>query len=738
MMDPIESLAEGERLPIGTEPIDDSFDDGIIYLLPIAGDDDHLTAFQGFSAGLCDVSSLLRRLPSLPAVVSELCVDRERKLNLIVEGRLKYRAVPLNVAHLARLDLRMSTPFCVVLSTPRTDAMVAGWVQSCTVKPLHVTTGETGAEVHRAGITLARLRSYIEKVLALLAGEEKYREQAVRLRNSMLPTERRIQLDFPATGHNALLPTELALVRAGFDFREKRRFQPWMGDEPVLEAMRRSCEMLLSTRPPDMGLTPSLTVATVHRSHAMETALIERLGEKGVADAGRSFATGVKVVREQSGYFYKTEHDIRDPNVFAAVSLRADELATYTDALVVRCCSELSGFIRLPPSMDAVVPTVKMLADCYRGNSNRRKEKLGRLVQQLRAKLLAGVPAELSPFLDCEQKSIRIVSNLPLEWFPMRTGEALLFRHTCSRIPCTPGNSMFQETLPKPTLGISANTLTEVLVLRSFSETDRIRRMLETALETLKELDGIDLRIVDVSSIEDVVAALNSFEGAWLVFDGHGARTELASGLRIGGRTIDPFQLRGLARVPPIVFPIACDIHPVDSKHSSAGVALLAAGARSVIGSLLPVDALNSTMFLARLLRAVHKMVPMLFSRGIPVLPWVDLFSIVQKSQLIHESSFMLRRRSPELHEAITNATAGASARVLNRMPNWYEAFLDDFAELTGKNRSGFVSLMNTEMPLPDCSLYVQLGDPESILIVADDFHGVHSDGPPDAKSFQS
>lgn len=380
--------------------------------------------------------------------------------------------------------------------------------------------------------------------------------------------------------------------------------------------------------------------------------------------------------------------------------------------------SEVSAFVRLPPAVESVWGTLKKVADCYRGNSDKRASKLSRLMSRFREELAASVPMQLRPLLDRAPTGIRIVSDLPLEWMPMKSGESVTFRHTCSRIPSSPGNMLFQTALPKGRIHLSAEMLTNILIVRSFSEKDRVRTITEASLSVLEEQEGTKVSIVDVHSLEELVGALNGFDGALVVFDAHGDKTDVASGIYIGGKLVDPWVLRGIVRMPPIAFPLSCDTLPMDTQHSSAAVALLAAGARTVVGSLLPIHAMKSSAFFVRLVRAIHTLLPILKQNGIEKVTWAELFSVIQQSQLIHETAMVLFESRWQLdRDAVTHATAVASAHVLTRNPVWYTHFVAGFAEIMRLSPDDFQKWMRVQIPLPDCELLVQVGEPESIVV---------------------
>jgi hypothetical protein len=209
---------------------------------------------------------------------------------------------------------------------------------------------------------------------------------------------------------------------------------------------------------------------------------------------------------------------------------------------------------------------------------------------------------------------IKLICDAPLEW--MSVGAVPLMLHAdCSRVPATPGNTSFAATIGSPEVILPLASFEDVLILRSFEATDPIRLLLEQTVSAFltKASSKLRLRIVDVSSVDEIRDALDSFSGSMVVFDAHGgAGTTLSPGtLRIGKRDIDLSGLRGTVRVPPIAVLSACDTHAFDSSYATVSHSLLAAGATTVVGTTLPVDARYSSMYVARLLYRVDTYLPL-------------------------------------------------------------------------------------------------------------------------------
>jgi hypothetical protein len=697
------------------------FMDKVFYLLLLSGDDDVLTPFQGFSAGVCAVSRYLRLLSRLPASVIELTLTASELVESACAGLLKHSVMPLNVEHLDSLPRDAIGLFGVIFSRSDTDAQARAFADRCQYRPLHISTAENGADVTCNESVGSAVRGYICRRLEELSQNEAVATTAQRVLKRVLQPLPPKPLPFPRTSHNTVAPNEFVLERAGFDFPSEEHFVANDGDAQVIAAMRKASDHVLSLRHDNSPLaTPSIILSTPGKSRAMEAQRLDAVAQDRHPLA-RKIGEAMKAMRRQTGYFHMAEGDeVDNPALVPLLGMRKSELDTFTDAVIARAVSEFSAYVRLPPAPQSLWQATRMLADCYRGNSAQRAQKLLRCRTRLDNELSKYFPTDLIESFERAPTGIRIVSDVPLEWKRLRSGEPLLFRHTCSRMPTSPGNIAFQQLLPKPTLHLPCSSLSDVLVLRSLHHDDRLRPALDGALQPLRELQGIHVNIVDIASREEFVTALNSFDGSWLVLDLHGSRTEHTSGLSVGDELIDPIELRGIARVPPIVFPLACDVHPVDGEHSSAGLALLSCGARTAIGTLLPVHGLKAALFAARLIRATHQLLPMMFKSGAHQISWAELFSIVQRSQLVHEIAVSLDLL--EEKERIVDMIATGSTRAMRREHDWYAQYIRALADFSKVSEIEMLTRVQRELPIPDCSLYVQLGDPESVLIHPDNY----------------
>lgn len=209
---------------------------------------------------------------------------------------------------------------------------------------------------------------------------------------------------------------------------------------------------------------------------------------------------------------------------------------------------------------------------------------------------------------------IKIVSDASLEWLPIGN-LPLSLRYLCSRINVTSGNLLMDLLAPSPRVTFSPKELQKILLLSAFTDDDPLKTILRRALDVMKDRwEGkVELINATAQTREEFIEALNSFDGHILIFDGHGSDNadDPVGKLIVGNEAMDVWELRGTARVPPIVILSACDTHGIDAaSHATVGNGFLSLGARTVLATLLPVGGFSSTGFIARLIYRIADFLP--------------------------------------------------------------------------------------------------------------------------------
>ena len=243
------------------------------------------------------------------------------------------------------------------------------------------------------------------------------------------------------------------------------------------------------------------------------------------------------------------------------------------------------------------------------------------------------------------------MSDAPLELLPIR-GLPMMLRHVTSRIPVTPGNQAFLELLPHDVIEVTTDNFKETLVIRSFRDNDPLRLDLETAVRHYVRSDGTPLpvRFVDVGTRAELERAFADYDGALVVFDGHGhhRRHENHGQLQLTNETVNPWDLREKIRVPPIAFLCACDTHAYDRSHVTPGSGILACGARAVISTVLPIHSKQAAIFAARLLYRIYEYLPRLTNQLRQFVRWDNVFSMLQRMMYVTELLSVVRTGNPE------------------------------------------------------------------------------------------
>ena len=296
-------------------------------------------------------------------------------------------------------------------------------------------------------------------------------------------------------------------------------------------------------------------------------------------------------------------------------------------------------------------------------------------------------------------------------------------RYDCSRINATPGNLLMGLLTEPVTLTFEPKALQNVLVVSSFAEDDPLKNMLTSSIEAVrKRWEGkTEVIYKKANTVDDFIAVLNEYDGNILIFDGHGAdnATEPIGKLIIGGNPVDVWNLRNKVRVPPIVILSACDTHGIDaSSQATVGNGFLFLGARAVLATLLPVNAYESASFVARFIYRLADFIPAALSARKRVLNWTEVIAGMLRMTLASE--LLDELVGPP---APTESPRGQIQLKVNIDINareddaWFDNLLHNISEHRSQDIAIIQARARTIIARADSIRYVQLGNPETILI---------------------
>lgn len=709
-------------------------DPHIYYCLAIPEDDPLKTSpFQGFSAGVIHLRRVFEQVIHLPADVLEPALPPMTVLARRIGGIGGWRCFPLNLKALDEVQLSPEAPFWLVFTADEQIAeSVTVWCARQPVGPLHVSL--IGSENAMSIEELCResLHAHIAATLERACGVDmsldsediaEALEQWRELPHSIAP--------FPRLGHNCTLPNHMTLEAAGITFDEAK---PLIGrtDQEYFDAILQSAAGVIDLRrsvgavqgframPPLPDII--LTVPSLYR-HAYED--IQTPPKEIVSDP-RAVRSVIKMLQRQSSYKWditKEKFELLRTSQAAqiVIRIRQDELELHTLAVGLRAASTLAATIRLTPGVNRTAGAVRQLASHARSASPRNVEKkTARLFKAVQTKLDETLSVEMKALIETSETGIKLVTDAPLEWLPM--GDLPLgLRFDVSRITATPGNLMVGELVLPGLIGLKPEAFRNILLVTAIGQDDPISKFLPTALNFFEKLwrDKFKVQMVEVDNQKKFIKALNTYEGPLLIFDGHGRHSQAddIGKLVIGNDEVNVWDLRGTVRVPPIVVLSACDTHAVDRSHATTTNGFLTLGARTVLGTLLPITAPNAATFIARLIYRLADFVPAAIKVYGRALQWSEIVGGMLRRQFVTDivRALVQANHLDDAQSEEIQRIGGWQIECKNK--DWLDDVIEAVADLSALSHDNVRSYVQATLPLSETIRYVQIGNPETILI---------------------
>jgi hypothetical protein len=277
---------------------------------------------------------------------------------------------------------------------------------------------------------------------------------------------------------------------------------------------------------------------------------------------------------------------------------------------------------------------------------------------------------------------------------------------------------MFGE-MPEPTpLILLPEAFSEILVLRSFSSDDKAGWQLTQAMETVAaDAESRFQPIIrEVSSRQELIDALNAYDGAMVVVDMHGSHHGPVGTLRVGSDDVDVWRLRGEARMPPIAVLSACDTHALDRSHATPANGFIHCGSRAVLATLLPIDAPSAAVFVSRLALRARNYTAAFAATG-RYSSWTQVVSGMLRMQFATDLLRHLLTRKHILPGVFPALSYTANALINPHRPSWFEDLCAAICEVSGVKPENLAASVRTTLASSDVIRYIHIGAPESLLI---------------------
>lgn len=693
-----------------------------MYVIPLPKDGDAVfTPFQGYSLNALGAAELIQRVCLLPATIKELFQTREQTIKQRAAGLGGYAILLLDSQFLT--EVRSWFPITCFISTAQTRASVETHIAAHGSRGwLHLTTDRTSSLPHLQTFSRSDMYRWSRRqAKQAIADQPKSKRLRRKIRWIPLVEWPTVELSLARRSHNLTAPTEMALQSLGFHLPLSPKPLACATDTDCVRAISEASHILEQVRHKATGNFSipglvSLIVAVPAVYRHLSPAMVRR-------DTSRPAKRAIRHVLRQQQYIAmrapKAEGSeiLNDREALALFHGRAEELRAYTAALSVSAASLCAPVLRCPPQVDRARDLLIRLAGLSRGPApdNRRRNQLARSIgNTFRAAIPEAILEQIEKHCN---GGIKMIGDTPLELVPIAE-LPLTLRATVSRMPTLPGNLLMRHALMRAPLFLRAQDFRRVLVVRSFEPNDPIRNHLTTAaLEVIKSCSKpIELQIADVQNKDDVIRAFNEFDGPLAIFDGHGSQERNAQEgtITVGPIKLNPHELYGKTRIPPIMFLSACETYTLEGTESSVASAFLFMGAASVLGTLVPIDAVTAGILVARFLLRFTEFLP-LFHQPVP---WPEIVSGMLRMSYTTD---VLRAMDKQLglgEDAYRKIHTEANLAINQGRADWFEQMLGSIAATSCSPEAEIRSTWLQTCYFTETLHYVHLGQPEHVFIL--------------------
>ena len=665
--------------------------------------------FMAYWPGVLFSVDLLELSLILPFDIRELKSKRESIAISRVAGITSPTITPITIESLESNAKAFDiVTYKCIISNNRTYEVVNDFMGRNGGGWLHISTSDR-AENGLQDISRDRFERYVtQRTAQLLEGGEVddiFANSIDELVSPKRPPWSRLL--FPGYAHGITRPNELIAASLESEIHlEKALRVDCLND--YIPAVTKSCKAILSLRKKfaakapienNICLTTEPIIWNLYKAN-VDRELFGQLDEsKEVIRGLRRF---VKSIKKPGGYtktdFAENEEILErlleNEAVKSFLKIYRMELQTFGVCLAILNAPSLTPTLRLESRVNGIKGDLINLGACARGNSPHVKFKTCKLTLKIQKKMELLLASEHNKIIHSslpEFSGVSLFSDIPLEWLPIR-GLPLSLRCDVSRVAATPGNLSLHQCLRSQHINIALADFEEVLIVRSFDKSDKIRSTLEDVLNQLSSAHEKypKYKFVDVETVNQFIEAINKFNGALMIFDGHGALNENTSigTIVVGGKAIDVWELRDSIRMPQIVLLSACDTLPLDGGHGSSANGMLALGAVTVLGTVLPVDSRQSAIFIGRLLHRIAEFLPLVVNRS-SYMPWRSFMSGMLRMTFCTELIISLINDARIISGAdYAKIQMTANIAINSFDPNWYEKIISEICACSGLERS--------------------------------------------------
>lgn len=159
-----------------------------------------------------------------------------------------------------------------------------------------------------------------------------------------------------------------------------------------------------------------------------------------------------------------------------------------------------------------------------------------------------------------------------------------------------------------------------------------------------------------------------------------------------------------------------CNTYPIGNTFNSIANGFLSAGAKTVIATNSPVDAIKSAIFIARILYRIDELLPKLFELR-KDFSWLDFISDFFRMSYITDITRYFCDKGLLNDEELVRLRLDENFLINFKNPEWYQKFLLSLEKLTGKKKRDCEYIIKNEIGFTETMKYIVLGNADSIII---------------------
>jgi hypothetical protein len=682
------------------------------------------TPIQGFSKERVELSWVWRLMLTLPSTIYELAAPVSSTIGLRKCGMAGRRHLPVRIDRLIRARIYDRSPIWVVFSADRQVArLVSEWAKHQPFRPLHVSTEGVSGAVPPSELTVGMFRQHCLDMIT--ANED--RLSGLRPLVDQWREPEPTPAPFPFLGHQTVEPNQMCLAANGIG--ATKFIEHWRGasEDEFQDAIARSFHAVMdlhatATVPFGVSLMPPRPTIWLI-APAWHPNLRRRLLESISTTSDRVAVSDLaNRIERQRAFVVADEPKILErlkssPTALELHQTRRAELHLFFDAIGWALAGTAAGAWRMRPAINRVDGQVRQFAANIRADAGTPHSKVARLFAAMQSKLLQGVGEKAIQAIRDADWGVKVISDVPVEWLPV--GRLPLGLHCdISRLTATPADLLLRQLETHEMLRLKIADFDEILLVSAFTEghaDDMIARLVDTVLD----IKRVRLRVARVQTESEFIEAVNAYEGPLMIFDGHGSHpADEESHLVVGSDHIRIGALEERIRMPPIVILSACDTHAADRSTKTVSNAMLRLGARTVFATNLPVRFDWAAMMVGDIIRTIDAYLPLMPADIGRVVRWSEFAGAMVRAHFI--MAVILQIVETGKSDEATMMSLAPDILLTARFKTGTEALQDLEQEIVGRgilDRPAFDALVRHVIATSDVIRYVQLGNPETILI---------------------